>query len=107
MVFQYLKPFLQASALVQAGGNLTAFFPPLLHMRSQWWTQGFPTEDSPPTAQPSGSSAGGNPEQGEVLASWFLGMSALLKTFGDVSAKEKCGLSLQNTNIKASLPQQA
>ena len=53
--------FLQAGALVQGGGNLTAFFPPLLHIRSQWWTQGFPTDDLQLTAQPSGFSAGGQP----------------------------------------------
>ena len=94
IVFQHLMPLLQVCALVQAGGNLEAFDPPKLHTRYNWpgsssgWTPGFQSDDRDLSAPSGGGNAGGNSMQKDVLMTWVLGATSLLKSLGDISSNE-------------------
>jgi hypothetical protein len=107
MVFQHLKPLLQVCALVQAGGSLEAFDPPKLHTRYNWpgsssgWTPGFPSDDRDLSAPSGGGNAGGNSTQKDVLTTWVLGITSLLKSLGDISANEDWRILATNYQHKS------
>ena len=92
MVLRPLQKLLSVCAFVQEGGNLNAYDPPKLYGR-------FPKRDIAggqpglgrdlSSSSGSGGSAGGNSTaKRDVLTSWVLGITSILKSLGDVSAKE-------------------
>ena len=107
MVFQPLKQLLQVCALVQAGGNLEAFDPPKLHTRYNWpgsssgWTPGFPSDDRDLSAPSGGGNAGGNSTRKDVLTTWVLGVTSLLKSLGDISGNEDWRILATNYQHKS------
>jgi len=95
MVLRPLQQLLRVCALVQAGGNLEAFDPPKLHTRFNdrkgsitGGPPGFPNEDRDLSASSGSGSAGGNSTRKDVLTSWVLGVTSILKSLGDISANE-------------------
>jgi hypothetical protein len=95
MVLRPLQQLLRVCALVQAGGNLDAYDPPKLYGRSmiekaasQGGQPGILNEDRDLSSSSGSGSAGGNSTRKDVLTSWVLGVTSILKSLGDVSANE-------------------
>ena len=92
MVLGPLQKLLSVCAFVRAGGNLVASYdPPKLNARTIKNVTGeHPEKESNPSSSSgSGGHAGGNSNaQVDVLKSWVLGITSMLKTLADVSAKQ-------------------
>ena len=93
MVLRPLQQLLRVCALVQAGGNLDAHDPPKLYGRFRkgdivGGQPGLLDEDRNLSLSSGSGNAGGNSMRKDILTSWVLGVTSILKLLGDVSASE-------------------